>query len=59
MFLVAMLGNDKEAVAVTGFIGDGLDYVILLKTRDKPLTKASHSKSLHLFSLIIIYHACF
>ena len=58
-FYFAALDNDEEEVAVAGFIGAELDYLILLKTRDKPLTKASHSKSLHLFSLIVIYHACF
>ena len=55
----AMLDTDEEEVAVAGFIGEGLNYLILLKTRDKPLTKARHSKSLLLFILIIIYHACF
>ena len=42
-FLFATLDTDEEEESVAGFIGEGLDYLILLKTRDKPLTKASHS----------------
>ena len=35
-FSFATLDTDEEEVAVAGFIGEGLDYLLLLKTRDKP-----------------------
>ena len=52
-FSFATLDNDKEEVAVEGFIREGLDYFLLLETRDKPLTKASHSKILLLYYLLL------
>ena len=34
--LFATLDTDVEEVAVMGYIGEELDYLMFLKTRDKP-----------------------
>ena len=33
---LATLDTDEEEVVVTGFIGEGLEHLIFLKTKDKP-----------------------
>ena len=50
-FLFAMLDNDEEEVAVAGFIGRILDYLILLKTRDKPYQRQAILKACTYFQL--------
>ena len=58
IFPFATLDNDEDEIIVAGFIGEDLDYLILLKTRDKPGPRQA-ILMLAVTILIIIYHACF
>ena len=54
LFLFATLDTDVEEIAVTGIIGEGLDYLIFLKTRDKPGHRQAILKACNYFQ-----SACF
>ena len=52
-----MLDNDKEEEEVTGFIGEELDYLIFLKTRDKPGHRQAILKACNYFPIMHVLHS--
>ena len=54
-FLFATLDTDVEEVVVTGFLGEELDYVMFLKTRDKPRHRQAILKACNYFESCMFY----
>ena len=54
-FSFVTLDNGEEEVAVAGSIGEGLDYLIFLKTRDKPGHRQAILKACNYFQSCIFY----
>ena len=56
-FPFATLSNYEDEITVAGFIGEDLDYLILLKTRDKPGPRQAILKACcyYYFSLSIMH----